>query len=241
MKSQEPLKRSLAYSLVASVLVGAVIGILAILRNEWTAFEVRVLLTTAVLAAASLCGLACDLSRTPRGLNLIPYAGLVLTLVAATLSLTLVWWEPVSRGEWWEMLAKAAGCTAVFAIATAHISLLSVARLSLRFRWTLLVAYSIIYGLASLLATVILAEVSPSFELVRTIAVMSILDVAISLVIPLLHRISQTDPNFAQLSLQQEQNAAAVDAEIDKLQRRLERLHTLRKGLILRDPLQNAA
>ena len=129
MKSLDHVKRSLSYVLIASVLLGAGLGIAAVLRNQWSWFEVRVLLTTGILAAASLCGLACDLSRTPRGLNLIPYIGLGLTLLAAILCIALVWLE--GRSEPLE-LVKAAGCTSVFAIATAHVSLLSVARLAPR-------------------------------------------------------------------------------------------------------------
>jgi hypothetical protein len=229
MPRLDQIKRALTYCLVISVLAAAGLGIAAVLRNQWSWFEIRVLATAGVLAAASLCGLACDLSRTPRGLNLIPYAGLGLTLVAAILSLCVVWLEGQTEPE---EFVKAAGCVSVFAVATAHISLLSVARLSPRFRWTLLLAYCIIYGLASLIASLILSPgIGPSDDLFRTIAVMTILDVAITLVIPLLHRISQTDPTFAILSPQQEQNAAALDDEIKKLERRLDQLRLLRKQI----------
>jgi len=68
-------------------------------------------------------------------------------------------------------------------------------------------------------------------DVIRPIAVLSILAVAITLVIPLLHRISQTDANFTSLSLHDEHNAAALDAEIDKLQRRLTYLQKLRNQL----------
>lgn len=230
MKPLDQLKRLLAYSLIASVVVGAAFGIAAVLRNEWTWFELRVLLTTVVLAAASLCGLACEFARAPRGLNLIPYAGLALTLLAAVLLLILLW-SDISN-DFGEGLAKAAWTTSVFAVATAHFSLLSVARLSRRFQWILAVAFFIIYALASLLTAVVLLEFQgPEESLLRPIAVLSILAVAISLVIPLLHRISQTDPSFAQLSPQEEQNAAALDAEIEKLERRLSQLKRFRSKL----------
>lgn len=223
------LKRAFAYGLIGSVLIGAALGIAAVLRNQWSEFEVRVLLTTAVLAAACICGLVCDLARTPRGLNLLPFAGLGLTLLTAAGMLLLVWWR-LSPGPS-EGLVRGIACLSCFTVATVHMSLLSVARLAPRFEWTRWAAYCIVYALASLLSAVVLDATPHGNDVLRPIAVLSILAVAITLVIPLLHRISQTDPNFAALSLHDEHNAAALDAEIDKLERRLTHLHKLRNQL----------
>ena len=62
MQNHGDLKRPLLYLAVGSVMVGAVLGIIVVLRNTWGWFEVRVILTTITIAVASLCGLACDLS-----------------------------------------------------------------------------------------------------------------------------------------------------------------------------------
>src|SRR4051812_19178166 len=102
MLQLDRMKRSLLYVLIGSVVLGAGLGIAAVLRNEWGWFEVRILLTTATLALASLCGLACDLSRTPRGLNLIPYAGLALTAAALAMLLVLIWWDPEPNWPYFE-------------------------------------------------------------------------------------------------------------------------------------------
>lgn len=72
MNNDRNLKRPLLYMLVGSVMLGAALGIIVVLRNTWGWFEVRVILTTITVAVSSLCGLACDLSRTPRGANLLP-------------------------------------------------------------------------------------------------------------------------------------------------------------------------
>jgi hypothetical protein len=231
MKPLDHLKRTLAYGLIASVLLGAGLGIAAVLRNQWSWFEVRVLLTTALLAAACICGLVSDLSRTPRGLNLLPFAGLCLTLITTVLLLYLVWWHLSGPGPS-EVFVQIVCCLSIFTVATVHMSLLSVARLAPRFQWTLWAAWCIIFALASLLSAQVLREFhGPVDDMLRPIAVLSILAIAITLVIPLLHRISQTDPNFTPLSLHEEQNSAAVDAEIEKLQRRLSHLQLLRSKL----------
>jgi len=224
------LKRTLAYGLVASVLLGAALGIAAVLRNQWSWFEVRVLITTVILAAACICGLVSDLARTPRGLNLLPLAGLALTFITALLLLWLTWGYPNLGPSPPEGLIKTAFCLSFFTVATVHMSLLSIARLAPRFQWTLWAAYCILYALASLLSATVL-EFNRGDDAIRPIAVLSILAVTITLIIPLLHRISQTDPNFAALSLHDEHNAAALDAEIDKLERRLAHLQKLRSQL----------
>jgi hypothetical protein len=229
MNRVDRIKRVLLYILVASVLLGAGLGIAAVLRNTWTWFEVRVLLTTAILAGASVCGLACDLSRTPQGWNLLPITGLMLTLAATAVLLSLIWDTPVTHGAA-DFLSRAAWCLSVAAIATAHVSLLSVARLAPRFFWMFPVAYVVIYGLASMLCAVAISERVE--EQIRPIAVLAILDVAVTLVIPLLHRLSLTDISFAQRSLMDDQNLAAIDVEIEKLQRRLKELLALRERLL---------
>ena len=224
------LKRALAYGLIASVFLGAALGIAAVLRDHWSWFEVRVLLTTAVLAAACICGLVSDLARTPRGLNLLPLAGLGLTLITTVLLLVLLWGFSDRGPGPPEALVKAAACLSFFTVATVHMSLLSLARLAPRFQLTLWAAYCILYALASLMSAAVL-EISDGDDALHPIAVLSILAVAITLIIPLLHRISQTDPNFTPLSVHDEHNAAALDAEIDKLQRRLAQLQKLRNQL----------
>ena len=104
------MKRTLLNLLIGSVVLGAVVGIIIVLRGEWGWFEVRVFLTTITLAVASLCGLACELSKTPRGANLLPYGGLLLTLLSTFLILGAVWPEFDS-----EEYLKATGCISILA------------------------------------------------------------------------------------------------------------------------------
>ncbi len=60
------MKRPLLYLLAGSVGLAVVLGIAIVLRNTWGWFEIRVILTTLTIAAASICGLACDISRAAR-------------------------------------------------------------------------------------------------------------------------------------------------------------------------------
>ena len=215
------------YSLVGSVVLGALLGIVLVLRNTWGWFEVRVILTTVTVAIASLCGLACDLSRTPRGANILPRGGLVLTLVAAGLILAGMWTDLNKDGFW-----KFTISVSIFAVATVHICLLSIAQLAKRFRWVYFIACQVIYGLAVLLAVIVFWELENE-RMFRFVAMISIVDAALTLVIPLLHRISRTDDNHSHIAAPiAARNLAAIDAEVAALKKRIVELEKLRLEMV---------
>ena len=230
MNSQSNLKRPLLYALVGSVVLGALLGIALVMQNTWGWFEVRVMLTTVTVAIASLCGLACDLSRTPRGANILPRCGLLLTLVAASLILVGMWTDMNKDGFW-----KVTASVSIFAVATVHICLLSIARLAKRFRWVYFVACQVIYGLAVLLS-VIVFWVLENERMFRFVAMISIVDAALTLVIPLLHRISRTDDLQATIAgPMAARNVAAIEVEIGALKKRIAELEKLRLEMLDRD------
>ncbi len=226
MHDRHKLQRPLLYLLVGSVVLGAVLGIIIVLRNTWGWFEVRVILTTITVAIGSLCGLAGDLSRTPRGANLLPRSGLMLTFLAAGLILVGMWSDLESEEFW-----KTTACVSIFAVATVHVCLLSIARLAGRFRWVFFIASQVVYGLAALLSAMIIWEIDND-RMFRLVATVSIIDAALTLVIPLLHRISKTDANRKVMTTPlDERNVAAIDEEIALLKKRIVELEKLRSSL----------
>ena len=226
MSGSGNMKRRLLNLLVGSVILGAVLGIILVLRDKWGWFEVRVILTTITIAVASLCGLACELSRTPRGANLLPYGGLMLTLLSAVMILAAVWID-IDSIEY----LKATGCVSILAIATVHVCLLSIARLARRFYWVYMFACQVIYGLAILLCVMLIWELDDN-ETWRFVAAVSILDAALTLVIPLLHRISRTDYDRSEtMTAPEERNIAAIDQEITQLKKRIAALEQLRSEI----------
>lgn len=223
------LKRPLLYFLIGSTLLGAAFGVFAVLRGTWTWFEIRVLMSTIVFAAGSLCALACDLSRTNRGLNLLPKAGLTLTIAGATAMLVGMW-GTIEYESYWKM----AFSIAILAIATVHVCMLSFARLERRFRWVFAVSVQLVYGLAMVLVYCVFFE-SWNESLGRIIAVLSILATAASLVIPLLHRISRITPASvvaeAPLSPFEQSSLVEVELELSRLQKRVAELEMLKQQL----------
>src|SRR5262245_28174880 len=189
MQSARSFRQPLLFALIGSVLFAALLGIVLVLQAKWGWFEVRVILTTIVIATASVCGLACDLSRTPRGINALPIAGLIFTAIGAGLILFGMWLD-VHSEEYWKTAASAA----ILAVATAHVALLSIARLEGNYWWVFFIACQIIYGLAVLLIAVIVFEIDID-RMFRFIAALAILDAAVTVIVPILHRISKTSPH----------------------------------------------
>lgn len=78
MKAAEtfPVKQAFLYSLIASVLVSALLGIVAILSGSFGWLEIRIILTTVTIAAASICGLASGAYLGTSAGRLIPFSGI---------------------------------------------------------------------------------------------------------------------------------------------------------------------
>jgi hypothetical protein len=200
-QTKRPLvKRVLLYSLVGSVALGASLAILFVLLNTWSWFEVRVLLTTIVVAVASLCVMACELARTPQGRNVLPYAGFSFSLISSAM-LLIGMWADIRGDEFWRVCT----CLATFAVAIVHVCLISVAPLSRKFK------FRVDEGIS------------------RAMIALAIVDTALTLVIPILSRISKVE-NPAELaeSPLELRNIAAIDHEIDLLRQRIAELERLR-------------
>ena len=226
MRKQRDFKRPLLYSLIASVILGALLGIIVVLRNTWGWFEVRVILTTITVAVASLCGLACDVSRRQRGANLVPNAGLVTTLVSAGMILLGLWFEFDSSGYW-----KATSVVSIFAAALVQTCLLSVARLSAGVRWVFFVSCFVAFGLAVLLSMIIIWEINEE-AMFRFVVAVTIVDGCFTLVIPMLHRIGKTNAPNAAVSMSLDQRKlAGIDQELASLQARTIKLEKIRCDL----------
>ncbi len=220
------LTKTFLYVFIASIVVAAMIGIAAIgIPSKNWEYESKVFLTTAIIAGASVCGLACGGCLT-RGHKVLPTAGLVLTGLSAVLLLIGLWSEINSVLYW-----KTTVTFAFYAVACAHLSMLFMANLAGGYRWAYVVAYQLILGLATLLAAGV------DFEFFnkggegywRLTGVVAILVAAVTLMIPVFHRLSreeiaareaEADPLFA------------VESEIAAVKKRLIELENKRRILL---------
>jgi hypothetical protein len=177
-----PLTKLALRTLISSVVISAALGIFAILSGGgWQ--QARILFTTASISGASMCMLACaalwERRQTPESLP-----GIALALCGAVLVITGIWAEFDSEWYW-----KGTATVVVFAIASAHMCLLSLASLAHRYSWALAVAAIAIFGLAIIISWMVVAEEAGAGWF-RLMGVTAILVASMSILIPIFHRFS---------------------------------------------------
>ncbi|MEL7496004.1 MAG: hypothetical protein AAFN77_00235 [Planctomycetota bacterium] len=219
----DSLKKTFFVTLIASVVLSALLGIAAILSGRFGWVEIRVILTTATIALASICGLACGAYLSTKTNRLLPYAGVALTFLAATMVVAGMWVEIESITYW-----KIAASSSVFAVACAHLSLLSMARIAEGFQWSLTAAHVIIFGVASLISAIIFFEIDET-GMFQLLGVAAIVDAAITILIPIFHRLSRSET--VQPDLPRTSEHQAIDAKISVLRREIAQLEAMKQKL----------
>lgn len=211
------IRRIFLISLIASVSISALLGISVILLGDFGYIEVRVLMTTFTITVMSICGLACGAHlETGRG-NLLPKVGIAFSLIAALMAL-LVIWDVLDDFE--EFIRSFVTAT-ILAIACSHLSLLSLARLDRRFAWTRAVAWFCVWALSAILLFIVWVEPAGESDIVyRTLGVLAIIVAAVTVVTPVLHKLSSEDTDIEK-----------IDAEIESLELRLGELRDRREKL----------
>jgi hypothetical protein len=213
---------------IVSIAATAIAGIVAMVTPrsfDW--LEIQVLLTTATIAGASICGLSCGACLS-RGHRIFPTAGLVCTGISACLLFVAIWME-VTDDLFWKVTLP----VIIFAIAFSHLSLLFLANLAGRYRWAYLIAYQLILGLAAILAGGIVFEFAEREAFWRLTGVVSILVAAITLLVPVFHYMSRDEMTAARAAMDP---VFAVDEEIAQLKKRLMDLENKRRFLLGREP-----
>ena len=196
-------------------------GIWAIISGEFGELQGKILGTTLTVVGTSILGLACGaFLESPRSentlLRFVPIAGIVLSIASAVLALWMIW-TFFNSGEG---IVKTFFICLIFAFSLAQLSLLSLARLAKRFRWSLTAAFIVILLLDSIISLVIIFASGSENEFVfRFIGVLSVTAAALTVMIPIFHRLSRTefvDDNIPTIT--------EIDEEINQLEARLARL-----------------
>jgi hypothetical protein len=94
------------------------------------------------------------------------------------------------------------------------------------------IAWQVVFGMFALISIAIVLELDGE-EVFQTILVVAILDVALTLLIPLLHRLGRVDKRGEVLSTVIEtRNLQLLEQEIAKLRTELQRLEKARQHLL---------
>jgi len=195
------------YSLIASVAISALIAIGVLIFGDFGNFEVRVMMTTLTITAASILGLACGAYLESGRGRLMPITGIVLSIIAAVMTFLIIW-NVYDRSE---AFIKATATATLLAVCCAHLSLLSLARLDARFRWSRMAVHVFVWLLAAILLYLMWFEPEGSSDLVfRVIGILSILIATITVVTPVFHKLSSSGDSIAKIEKEIEQLRAKI-------------------------------
>ena len=178
----------------ASVAINAALGITALFAGSFGETQGKVLFTSLSISAASVMSLAMFPARDRNKLGPIPAVGIVLSVAGFALLIILVW-----SGFSNEILVKSAFSILVLATSSAYASLVSLAIVRLQHQIVVRCGYSFITALSALIMIMIWGE--PDGDLApRMIGVVSILLAAVTVSIPMLHRINLRTVNSVEAS-----------------------------------------
>jgi len=191
-RHQFTLRRMFLYLHIVAVVCAAFLGTAQILTG-WDD-DCRALLTAAVVAAGSICGLVCGAALESRRARITPIGGLVLTIVGLICTLPLIWSASVHWGKpWWEWWLRVTLVICTIAVSESHIALLSFCRLTPRYLWAKVVAIMAILAVAGCVIVITLADFEVSKEFLRWTVVAAIVDAAMTILIPVFHLLSRKD------------------------------------------------
>lgn len=213
------LRRLFLISLIASVATSALLGIGVILLGNFGEIEIRVLMTTFTITVTSICGLACGAYLETGRSSPLPKIGIALSIAAALMCFLIIW----NALDDSEEFVKAFVTATILAISCSHLSLLSLARLDRRFAWTRIAAHVCVWSLAAILLFIIWTEPQGDSDLIyRILGVLAILLASITVITPVMHKLSSPTGDDAVESL---------DKQIAELRERLTQLETERSKL----------
>ncbi|NOZ23347.1 MAG: hypothetical protein GXP25_19915 [Planctomycetes bacterium] len=181
-------KRIALYSLIVALVISALIGIYALLHGEFDWFEMRILLTSVTISGGSMCSLACASLAETRKKLWLPAAGILLSALTVLFILYGIWAD-VHDDTFWKVVMSLGVATA----ATAHVCLLSHARLSSTYIIASVAADIAIATLALLILALIWIEDMDSITWFRLLGVNSIVVAVLSIMLPILHKLSATE------------------------------------------------
>lgn len=221
------MKKIFLNTLIASVAFSAAVGIIVILIGNFGEFEMKVLSSTFSIACASILGLACGAAYEAGRGKALPLTGIAFAVVSG-LSFLIIIWGPEPESEY---LVKSIMSATIIAVALAHLSLVSLATLDSRFEWASLAVQVAVASLCLLVLILIWFTDSVESDFYfRVLGVISIVVAALTIMIPVFHKLSDVPPGTVEGEIPGSR-ADAIDAEIAGLKERIAELEREREHL----------
>jgi len=211
------LRRLFLYLLIASVSLSALIGIGVILFGNFGALELRVVFTTLTITVTSIFGLACGAYLETGRAKYLPIVGIALSVVSALMCFLIIW-DLLDDSK---IFIKAFVTCTLLALSCSYVSLLSLARLDARYSWTRIAAVICVVLLVAILLFILWFEPEGDSDLIyRILGVLGILLTAITVVTPILHKLSSTGSDIEKL----DNEIAALESRLNSLRAEREKL-----------------
>lgn len=184
MKLPSNPKQAALYSLIASLTLSGLIGIVTLLIGQFDDLQVKVLFSSLTISGGSILALACGAAFEKNIDRKASRVGIGFACVATALLLIGIWTDP-SADEYW----RTTGSVCVLSTAFALHSLLSIAKVAPRFAWIRPASVAAIAILTGLILVIIWLE--PRGDLIiRLTGIASIAVTVLTVITPVLHYIS---------------------------------------------------
>lgn len=183
-----PLRRAVLFILLGSIALSSLLGILVVFGASNGDLAAKAFISALVVSGASLLVMSAIAAWDLSGARLYSRVCVLASTVAMGLIISVIWIEP-HREIYWKMSATWAG----FAVASAHGSMLALARLAPRYHWVRTAAIAV--G-TLLLAGVLSAvwEVEPGRKLLRLLGALAIAETGLTLAVGALRYAGRVAP-----------------------------------------------
>ena len=173
------MKRRFLHAFVGFLGLTAFIAIVSVLSGEFGELQVKILVTSFTVSAASICSMSCAAFIEKQKQQELGFSGILLSVVAAVLLILLIWLE--FENEWY---FKTTFTMAVCAVAFAHAFLLVLPDLENKHTWIQKTATISIAVLGSQIIVALWADIRHE-AYIRALAVVAIIVVLETLLVPL--------------------------------------------------------
>lgn len=215
-------KRVFLYTLIGSVALSAVIGIVVILFGNFGELETKILMTTLTITTTSILGLACGAYLETGQSKWLPIAGILFAVLSAVMWIVMIWLGEIRNDVYIKSLMSAT----LLAASCSHLSLLSLARLERRFLWSRHSVFAAVGALTALFLYFIWTNGDINEDLMgRASGVLGVIIAALTIITPVFHKLSANQTTIRE-----------IDDEISELKKRIEELETKRSELTQADP-----
>ena len=179
------LRRASLRVLLVSLAVSALMGIIALLSDDFDDTQEKLLLTAFSTFGVSAIMLSCGLAWERGLLGAVPPAGIFCGLVGCAIVLYAIWWQPDFENDFW---LKAYFTEIMVAVAATHASLVSVSGVLRRFRWAVYMAYGLNLLAIFLTLLAIWSEIGED-GFWKFYGIVIVLLIAVTIAVPILRRL----------------------------------------------------